>query len=813
MVERLDEIRLRHGDSLHVPQMAADCLAAFRDYGVDLEAGDEESNAALIRGSAIAGDLRAALDSWAVLLSRDTPDAASEAGRLFRVAALSDDDEWRNRLRRAFAEEDYAALRALASAAETEGLTAASVWLLAQALVSAESPEAAIAFLKQAHLQHAEDFWVNFLLGTFPMLTEPPRPEEGVGYLLAARAIRPRGREVLHQLGIALSMTGDWSAAASVWRRMLEIDPEYVHAWSHLYEAARETGTLDAEIESLRGGIERGSDTAEDWFRLAVAHRVRVEPAKAMQAFRRAVEIDPEMDDAQYGLSYVLLALGRWREAERSLLRCAELRPDDANTWFQLAWVRRRLRDFPGAVEAHEQARRICPSYPTYHTAVAGAQAEGGDLEAALESYEELRARFPDRLATADLEYALAVRLWNELRTREALEIGRRARDYFERKLAETPDDTYMMGRLGGLLNDVFQEHDAAIELFERIRDQVPDDLSILLNLGIAYESKNDVAGAIEFYTEVEEKFPKSLDGPRWLGRTYRMLGRLEESCEAFLRMERLAPRLPAAVYQVAWSLLILGRREEAVERFRRVIEIDPDGTRNAFSFSWASYFLGFADLADGRTEEGLAHLDRWRAAAARKDSWWYPEETWERDRVRIVRLAARLGEFERGGELPPDPRDRLLLGLVAMGTGRYALAAPAFEAAFGADPDVGREFCPFEKPRLFFEFAAMMAAAQGGACEWSCAGLAEKERARWRALAVEWLHATIAGWRRLLAERGDLGPKDAAGALEALGLVPHLAVIREEEHLRRLPEEERRACRELWRAVDEFEAELRNLR
>jgi tetratricopeptide (TPR) repeat protein len=474
--------------------------------------------------------------------------------------------------------------------------------------------------------------------------------------------------------------------------------------------------------------------------------------------------------------------------------------------------VRRLLGDFPGAVEAHEQARRISPSYPTYHTALAGAQAQGGDLEAALVSYEALRNRFPDQMVTAMLEHQLAVRLWRQLRTREAHEIGRRARAYFERAHEENPEDPVPMGQLAALLNDVFREHDAAIELFEKAHEQQPGDLALLANLGVSHTTKGDVAGAIECWSEIEERFPDSPYGPRRLGFAYRRLGRIEESLQAFLRLEKLAPRLSEGAYQVGWSLMVLGRWTEALERFRRVLELDATGTADAFSSSWASFHLGMTELCEGRTESGIEHLRRYHARALWRDGWRYPEEGWEGDLARIVSLAGRLDGFESGGALPEDERERILLALIADEMQRDALAGRVYEATLDADPGAGHRFCPYPNPGFFVGSAASFAAETAAGAPRG-ADLGGEERARWRRRAVEWLHAALAGWRRLLEERGDFGPKDVVGALENLRSTFSFASIREEERLARLPEEERRACRELWRAVDEFEAELRNLR
>ena len=89
------------------------------------------------------------------------------------------------------------------------------------------------------------------------------------------------------------------------------------------------------------------------------------------------------------------------------------------------------------------------------------------------------------------------------------------------------------------------------------------------------------------------------------------------------------------------------------------------------------------------------------------------------------------------------------------------------------------------------------MAASAGCGRGNDAQSLNDRERARLRALALQWLRAELAAWGKKL----DSDPAANASSEDALKrwrTDPDLAGRREPDFLNRLPAAERRACREL---------------
>src|SRR5262249_20424899 len=133
--------------------------AAFREYGIDVQALPTDRAAARVREQAIGVELAAALDDWAWVRQRLPRGKAAGWDRLLAVARAAGPGPWRNRLREALARKDRAALQELAKSADVAALPVPTLGLLGQALGQSGDPAGAVALLRRAQLRHPGDFW------------------------------------------------------------------------------------------------------------------------------------------------------------------------------------------------------------------------------------------------------------------------------------------------------------------------------------------------------------------------------------------------------------------------------------------------------------------------------------------------------------------------------------------------------------------------------------------------------------------------------------------------------------------------------
>ncbi|MBK7406261.1 MAG: protein kinase [Phycisphaerales bacterium] len=160
--------------------------------------------------------------------------------------------------------------------------------------------------------------------------------------------------------------------------------------------------------------------------------------------------------------------------------------------------------------------------------------------------------------------------------------------------------------------------------------------------------------------------------------------------------------------------------------------------------------------------------------------------------------MLPNLDAFRRGEYEPTDNDERLAMLGACVSENRHAGATRLSAAVFEADPWFGEEFRASRRYHAACQ-AALAGAGQGADAERS----SPEERARWRALARDWLRADLTGWE------GDLGSADQGAAAYARDVLGRwlsdadLAPLRDPDQVAQLPEPERRDCTELWQRVE----------
>jgi serine/threonine-protein kinase len=286
MGARLEDVRLRLSEGPQVQERAsplADRLyaEAFRAYGVSL--GDPvEVAAARVRDSAIAPTVLVFLHDWFYWVT-DENRAALRA-----LIERADDDPWRREFRDALTANDVRRLVGLArdpGAARQPPVILSG--LVGTLLTSGQADvrDAAWAMLRGAQRRNPGDFWINYLLGA---MLKGERPQEAVGYLRAAVAIRPGSSQAHVLLGRLLRETGDLDGAVDALRKVVDQSP------------------ADADVGELAR---------------ALAPSGRLEEARA--AWEKVLAGNPPEYDAWYGYAQLCMYLGdepAYRRARAALL-------------------------------------------------------------------------------------------------------------------------------------------------------------------------------------------------------------------------------------------------------------------------------------------------------------------------------------------------------------------------------------------------------------------------------------------------------------------------------------------------------------
>lgn len=120
---------------------------------------------------------------------------------------------------------------------------------------------------------------------------------------------------------------GDLDRAASAYRRVLHSRPAHVDALIGLADLLDASGQGPEALGLLEEGVARVTDSAALLERLANARQARGQPEKAIGAYRRAVQLEPNRVGSWWGLGCALASTGDHAAAAESLSRLATLQP------------------------------------------------------------------------------------------------------------------------------------------------------------------------------------------------------------------------------------------------------------------------------------------------------------------------------------------------------------------------------------------------------------------------------------------------------------------------------------------------------
>jgi Flp pilus assembly protein TadD len=330
-----------------------------------------------------------------------------------------------------------------------------------------------------------------------------------------------------------------------------------------------------------------------------------------------------------------------------------------------------------------------------------------------------------------------------------------------------------------------------AAALLRQARRQHPEDFWVYYDLGACLLDPNHHDPAAQ--DEAEGSFwaalalrPGSAVAQNSLGIILHGKGDLDGAAACFRKAIQLDPR-----YAYAHSCLgiVLGEKGDldgAAACFRKAIQLDP-------KFAAAHGNLGVALQDQGKLDEAIAEFRE----AVRLDPHFALASANLAKAEQMAALQDKLPALQKG-EFKPRTSDELhaMAGLCKIKK-LFLASARMYADAFADDPKLADDL----KAAHRYDAACHAALAAAGQGE-DAAKLDDKEKARLRKQALDWLRADLA-LRSKQLQSGQ--PADLAAAQVALQRWQQdkdLAGLRDKEALAKLPADEQEACRKLWADV-----------
>jgi serine/threonine-protein kinase len=543
-----------------------------------------------------------------------------------------------------------------------------------------------------------------------------------------------------------------------------------------LWELAR--GDAWRQLREVRKEIDPRTDPVLTVVLLAQAYAVLGDAAGAEQVLGEAATARPDQVILLDALGKLLQRQGPSRLGNAiEYYRAARARRPQLGIALSAALIGdRRAKEAEGVLRDLLRQQGETPTLQSCLGVCLDAQKKHGAAEAA---YRKAIALAPD---FADAYCNLGMCLADQQRYEAAERAGRKAVDL----RPDRADPYYCLG----YILDERKNHAAAAAAFRKAIALRPDWADAHYNLGINLYGQGEPGAAEAAFREAIALRPDFAPAHNNLGMA--LSQQQKPGAEAaFRKAIALRPDDAVAYNNLGMALGRQGEHGEAAAAFRKAIALRPD-------FALAHFNLAHALTQQARFGEALAFVQKGYELLPARDPLREEARPLLHQCQRYAALDARLPAILRRAEKPANPAEQIEFAQLCVLKKHYAAAALFYDDAFTAEPKLG------EAVSAGHRYNAACAAALAGCAQGKDADrLDDRERARWRRQALDWLRQDLTWWGKRLDD-GDA--QTSAQVRQQLRLWqgdPDLAGVRARDALAPLPDEEREGWQRLWSDVE----------
>lgn len=318
----------------------------------------------------------------------------------------------------------------------------------------------------------------------------------------------------------------------------------------------------------------------ETWLMLGRLHKIDQNSVESEKAYKKALETDPNSDEALMGLAMVYSDVGDSRRAIEMLRRAADRNPNP-RTLAALADAHEQMRDYAGAAAVLRKSLELAPNDLNLKKALAQNLAFSNQLDEALKLYLEIAEADPRDLQTR-------LRLSQIYRQQRNFEKARAALD---RAKELDPDNVEVRYNEVNLL-EAEGKGAEAIQLMKDLVDSSAKKsysaserggrLVMLERLGLLYRSNLRFKEAVETFRKMAELDPEV--GPRASAQVIDTLRQAKDVTQAIAEADAARKNYPndRMIGLIRASLLAdLGKGEQAVAEMKKLLDGKDD--RNTY--------------------------------------------------------------------------------------------------------------------------------------------------------------------------------------------------------------------------------------
>lgn len=395
--------------------------------------------------------------------------------------------------------------------------------------------------------------------------------------------------------------------AEKVLRGILERDADNGQALELLSQLLIDEGRSQDAIDLLSKSA--GSSSAPEIYDLlGDAYSQGKDFPKAEDAYRKAVDADPDDAGHRHGLAQSLLSQDKYAAALEQFKKLSELEPGTAENYLRMAQLYRRMGKYDQAESSLLRAKQLAPGSleVLYHEALL--YEDQGRYSDAIKVLTDAIAGIRSQATGEGNPSALAI-LYEQLgRTYRQQENYPAAIRTFGEMAKLGPE---AQRRAQMLLIDTYREShdiDRAIAETKKALEQNPKDRSLTVTLAMLYGEKADTAAATKLLTALlqgndsDQEVYLNLAQVQERGRKY---AEAEEYARRAEQMSRDAGEQESAAFMLGAIYERQKKFDLAEEQFRKALAVNPN---NASVLNYYGYMLADRGV---RLDEATAMIQR----------------------------------------------------------------------------------------------------------------------------------------------------------------------------------------------------------
>ncbi len=289
---------------------------------------------------------------------------------------------------------------------------------------------------------------------------------------------------------------------------------------------------------------------------------------QAEESLRAALAIEPGSTAAHLGLASVLIDTGRYDEALAELDRVRRLDPENGAALVKGALLEARLGHAGAAAAAARQALQRRPDDVEAHYVLGLALLQQGSIEAADGEMRRVVTLAPSHLGALSHLVTIAIRRGR----RDEAEAFRKA--HVEALARRRVEERVRGHRLKGVEAFNRQDYPAALEEFQAIAREDPNDPQVHLHLGSTYTGLGrleDARAALERCLAMEPRNERALAE---LGRVHALANRLDDAVAVLDQAVAANPQFAEPHYYLAGIYMARGEQDRSRAEMRRFQEL-----------------------------------------------------------------------------------------------------------------------------------------------------------------------------------------------------------------------------------------------